>query len=322
MKLEELEIGYDLKEEFNKREELYNKDEKNHIIKFLKYRIYTKDIDCDRADINQISGKVYTHLWLGGKENLLECVDGEILNSFWTTFRKTIELSFEEYYSKTDECYSQEELTLKYEFVLLFGGLRKKEYSICKVTNMNQLKNFFDILNEKEIDNSYIKMFLKSLLYNKNYNDENYKIERFKWILKNILQIEDIIRCVTRFMEGHGKTFYEELLSFSKYYHNIGNISILMKGYNSGRALPTSDYLDLTLESMYYVLGEKSFREYIAKYYLEDYIQEDGKPKKFWEGHSFRQKEATNLSQIFEFLKIVNLNIKERDKKILKELKS
>lgn len=132
MKLEELEIGYDLKEEFNKREELYNKDEKNHIIKFLKYRIYTKDIDCDRADINQISGKVYTHLWLGGKENLLECVDGEILNSFWTTFRKTIELSFEEYYSKTDECYSQEELTLKYEFVLLFGGLRKKDILYVK----------------------------------------------------------------------------------------------------------------------------------------------------------------------------------------------
>lgn len=307
----QLVAGYDLKEEFNQQEEIYKKNEQNAIKRFLRYRCTKKNFDCDRANINQITGIVYRDVWLNGVDDNLMCIEGDTLNSFWTTFKKSIILSFQNYFVKEDKEYASDEIKLKYEFVLVFGGLSRSSYPMYQLDSMYELKKKFNHLSNEQINHSNIEHFLKTLLFHKNYSDDIYKQERFQWIYDHLEQIEEIMIYV------NGKTFYNELHEFAKLYHNIGNMIIQMKGYNCGRALPTLDYLDLTLESFYHVLGEEGFKLYIERYFLEDYVDDFGKPIKFWKEHSFQQKEVEHLSQIYEFLLIVNKNIKNREQKIL-----
>lgn len=297
-------LGLDLKEEFNKNEEIYSVEEKNAIVRFMMYKQSKLNIDCDRADKNQMSGQLYLKLWLNDEQQLKD-IDGDIMNSFWTTWRRVLELCFEEYFIKNRVGISIQEEKLKYQFVLLFGGLRRQFNPICGVTKQNLIYHFQNTANNENID-----VFIQTLLKKKEYSDKAYNEVKYRWIIQNIEMIAEII------IEVAGQDFYNLLEEFALLIHTKGNLIATFKGYNQGRSLVTLDYMDLTLKTIRSVLGENVFKDYVRRFFLEDYIDSDGNIKMFWEGHEFNRKQATNLREIRSFLEIVNQNIIKREKRM------
>lgn len=309
--------GYDLKSDFK---DLPKSRTNNAIVHFMEYRLHNikqkrmnkNIIDCDKADIQQTSGKLYVSLWLEN-DDALKTVDGDLINSFWTIFRNTLELTFKRYYCKSEHEYTTKEIAFKYQFVLLFGGLSQKNYPICNIKEKYKVKEYFKV-NYKYLTFPNLNQYIETLLTNKKASDK-LKEERYQWIIDNIEMIESII------LRINGSRFLGELKRFAALTHNIGNLIIFPKGYNYGRYNKTGDFFDLTLETIYNTLGTTIFKEYANRYFLNIYL-ENGKPKKFWEDHLLNKVKPKNLEHISTCLERINTYIETREDEILEYINS
>ncbi|OUB45804.1 hypothetical protein BK740_10585 [Bacillus thuringiensis serovar argentinensis] len=149
------------------------------------------------------------------------------------------------------------------------------------------------------------------------------KLLRYEWLLseKVFNHYEDINN-------------HPDVMRFATVTHTLGNMTLLPKGFNVGRAIATRDYWDLTLMSLQSFL-DRSFDAFVTDYYMEDFIDDK---LELWEGHcfeyplpnSFNKKEARTLSEIeknsiiqsriFEFMKNVNGKIENRSERLYKAL--
>jgi hypothetical protein len=117
-----------------------------------------------------------------------------------------------------------------------------------------------------------------------------------------------------------------EVKRFATLTHTLGNTTLLPKGYNTGRAIPTKDYWDLTLISLQNFLG-CAFDNFVTDYHMQDFTADS---IEFWEGHSleyplptsFNKKDSRKLksdkkdkivrNRILEFMQKVNDRIEKR----------
>ena len=306
--LEFLPRRYDLKLQLDRENKILSYS-KNPIIKFFIMKRYAQynDIDCDKVDENQVSGVLYNKLW-GINSHNKDLVDGDIMNSFWTTFKVILDLSFEKYYINRES--SPICVPLLREYVLQRYALSKNFKSKFGFT-LEQLKDYYSDEYNKE---ALLFPFIEELK-GKTQKEVDLKAARFDWISKRFHIIRGVI------LDTAGENLVKELEEFARLTHTVGNLIITYKGYNSGRALKTGDYFDLTLESQKVVLGEDGFKSYVKRFFLEDYVDENYKVKPLWEGHSFKNKGIKSLDQAYAFLLNVNKAISNREKRILKILR-
>lgn len=125
-----------------------------------------------------------------------------------------------------------------------------------------------------------------------------------------------------------GEELSEELIEFSELTHTIGNFSVFPYWMNQGRGLSLGDYFDLTLNSLFKFMfsndnesSNKNWVNFINKYLLQPFVNEDYSPKPFWENHfSTNNMYPNNEDEINQFLKNINQSIKERGKFIIKKI--
>lgn len=312
------------------------------IVGFLNYRIYNtlpenkkKKIDCDRGPSAK---SIYEQCnWASGSN--LDFVDPDIINSYWTILRGSIEFSFCKYFSMEDSEYTEDEKALKYQFLLLFGGIGQKSCPACwhKERDKRSRGYSFGKLKEYLDGNPQLYGFDKLGDYSTEFRNRNsvgeYKLdaERYQWVIDNLNNIKTIIDEVTE-----SEHFFCELKEMAKLTHTPGNLMILPKGLNRGKMQSAGDYFDLTLMSMKIILGSELFAGFVERYCLEDYIK-DGEPIAFWSGHSFNNVRLTSkknftedenkllekktiydvyLDRSYSFLVTVNNMIKQRGKRL------
>lgn len=148
--------------------------------------------------------------------------------------------------------------------------------------------------------------------------------------------------------EGSATVFLSELETFAGLTHSIGNFTILPYQINKMRAFSKKDYWDLTLKDVHEFLlginqqdtglkrkiaqlyphlldmdnkqGSAIWDQFIEKYYLQPYVDEDYIPQELWEGHFENGQEPKKIEDFEQFYHNVNLLIIERGKWITKKL--
>lgn len=158
----------------------------------------------------------------------------------------------------------------------------------------------------------------------KSASENKKRLERYDWLLSD--------KVFNHYAEINN---HPEVKRFATLTHTLGNMTLLPKGYNVGRATPTKDYWDLTLISLQDFLGS-SYDNFVTEYYMQDFTADT---IEFWDGHSFEyplpnsfsKQEAHKLSQeekskiayirIVEFMQKVNVKIEKRSKRLFFALK-
>lgn len=131
----------------------------------------------------------------------------------------------------------------------------------------------------------------------------------------------------------------EEFERYAANVHTIGNFITLPHWMNTGRGLGLNDYWDLTMQSLYTFYSETGFNEsdywknYIDKYALHVFVDEDYKPCEFWKNHfenlghpsinkNSKNKESITISELEYYLNNVNSMIEQRGKILFARIES
>ncbi|NLP52034.1 hypothetical protein [Bacillus sp. RO1] len=174
-------------------------------------------------------------------------------------------------------------------------------------------------------DNDIITFCNKRGIDFNNVNNKNKKyLLRYDWLLSE--------RVFNHYTEINN---LPEVKRFATLTHTLGNMTLLPKGYNVGRATPTKDYWDLTLISLQNFLGS-TFDNFVTDYHMQDFTAD---AIEFWEGHSLEyplpdsfdrnnvnklnqaQKDEIVYKRILEFMQKVNVRIEKRSKRLFIALK-
>ncbi|QWC25114.1 hypothetical protein KJK41_22050 (plasmid) [Bacillus haikouensis] len=158
-----------------------------------------------------------------------------------------------------------------------------------------------------------------------NAASENKKrLERYDWLLSD--------KVFSHYADINN---LPEVMRFATLTHSLGNMTLIPKGYNVGRATSTKDYWDLTLLSLRDFLGS-FFDNFVIDYYMQDFT---AGTLEFWEGHSFEyplpnsfdkrdrlklskdEKDKIAHNRILEFMQKVNGRIEKRSKRLYIALK-
>ena len=122
--------------------------------------------------------------------------------------------------------------------------------------------------------------------------------------------------------------FLDDLEKFAKLTNSIGNFIVLPSWMNTGRAGGNiRDYWDLTLRDLrdfFFEIDHEHgvivWNQFIEKYYLQPFVDEDYVPKELWKGHFENGVMPKKIEDFKKFYENVNLLIEERGKKITEEL--
>jgi hypothetical protein len=173
-------------------------------------------------------------------------------------------------------------------------------------------------------DNDIIAFCHKRGIDFKSASENKKRLERYEWLLS-----EKVFNHYA-YINNH-----PEVKRFATLTHSLGNMTLIPRGYNVGRATSTKDYWDLTLLSLRDFFGS-SFDNFVTDYYMQDFTVDT---IEFWEGHSFgyplpnsfSKQEAHKLSKeeknkivhnrIVEFMQKVNVKIEKRSKRLFIALK-
>lgn len=162
--------------------------------------------------------------------------------------------------------------------------------------------------------------------------------ELVKWADKKTDQVSYNLKA---FIKPHYESndeaddFLSKLETFTGLTHSIGNFIVLPKKISSvnlgdlyinnrGKRIH-QDYWDCALIDLHEkILKEKqdstSWNQFIEKYYLQPFVDEDYVPKELWKGHFENGVMPKKIEDFKQFYKNVNLLIEERGKKITEEL--
>jgi len=186
-----------------------------------------------------------------------------------------------------------------------------KDLTVLDFDTMNSFYTTYKsllLLTDKDFWDNDIINFCKNLGINfkKIGSKQQYQL-RYEWLLTD--------NVFNHYKDINNKP---EVKRFATLTHTIGNMTLLPKGYNAGRAKSTKDYWDLTLISLQNFL-ESSFDHFVTEYYMQDFTTDT---ILFWEGHSFKKPEPKSLSkeQIFEVIEKINERIEKRSKRIFNAL--
>lgn len=148
-------------------------------------------------------------------------------------------------------------------------------------------------------------------------NDTVENIEKFHFNTENLHRIKN----------GSTSTcLLNEIEKFAKLTHTIGNFTVMLTWMNQGRGIGNvKDYWDLTLKSfqdffMQFEHGNKIWMEFIEKYYLLPFVDNNYEVKELWDNHFEKPVIPSTIEDFEQFYSNVNLLIEERGKWITKIL--
>lgn len=150
---------------------------------------------------------------------------------------------------------------------------------------------------------------------------------------------------------------FPELKKFLALYHTLGNYCPVPVGFNTARSNGgRHDYWDLTLRKIYdwytqadhsrrdaiiqrellhgkgchlnckkwlenFGIGEDGWNNFITTYFFEDYVDDNGEPKMFWEGHSWEKCQLPEEWKLPKDEAVINAAMAEISGRILKRTK-
>lgn len=227
----------------------------------------------------------------------------DIMNSFWTTYK----------------------FLLQFEYPDIFTPIGKIGSGIPFEKRNNDFREFEKMVSNREkyapqkgfVPQEYIEYYKENFpklkvieremkTRNKKNQDSIFGITWEEFLLDNFDYFDKV----------HNQ---EDLKTFAKRTHTIGNIDIVPKGFNAGRN--NSDYWDWGLQAVKEFLDTISslvWKTYIDVHQLNDYMGSSYVVKPFWENHlDSSDIIPKKRDDIIKFLETVNNNIENRGKKIL-----
>ena len=142
-------------------------------------------------------------------------------------------------------------------------------------------------------------------------------IERFHFNTENLWRIKNGYTSIN---------LLNELDKFARSNHSIGNFTVILSWMNQGRGIGNvRDYWDLTLKNlqeffMQFEHGKITWMEFIEKYYLFPFVDNNYTVSELWDNHFKKTVTPSNIEDLEQFYSNVNLLIEERGKWITKIL--
>lgn len=196
--------------------------------------------------------------------------------------------------------------------------------------------------------NSFSTTFTPLLLVNKNktpFSIENTKTwmtddfggvpniyeELSSWVkndtVKNIEKFHFNTENLQRIKNGNTSTnLLNEIEKFAQSTHSIGNFTVMLSWMNQGRGIGNvKDYWDLTLKNlqdfiMQFEHGKDVWMEFIEKYYLFPFVDNNYTVSELWDNHFDKPVTPSSIEDFEQFYRNINLLIEERGKWITKTL--
>lgn len=217
----------------------------------------------------------------------------DIMNSFWHTYKFLLQFEYPDIFTPIGNIYDKKPLEKRN------GDFKEFKDKPGERDHYAPFKKP-PILHEK-----YIEYYRKNFPKLKIKKDKNLRWDEF--LLDNFDYFDKV----------HNR---EDLKTFAKLTHTIGNIDIVPKGFNVGRN--NYDYWDWGLQTLKESFSPSEWKKYIDNHELNDYVDNyDVIP--FWENHLDPSKIIPeNSEDIIKFLKKVNSNIENRGKNIVKKLEN
>ncbi|WP_010651669.1 hypothetical protein [Oceanobacillus massiliensis] len=148
-------------------------------------------------------------------------------------------------------------------------------------------------------------------------NDTVRNIEKFHFNTENLRRIKNGITSTH---------LLNEIEQFAQSTHSIGNFTVMLSWMNQGRGSGNvKDYWDLTLKNlqdflMQFEHGERIWMEFIGKYYLFPFVDNNYTVSELWDNHFEKSVTPSSIADFEQFYRNVNLLIEERGKWITKIL--
>lgn len=242
----------------------------------------------------------------------------DIMNSFWNTYKCMLQIEYPLIFAPQKEINKSNVLKKDKD---LIKKLRDSKIVMQGRTPFSKYKDG-PTFPQEFVD--YYNNNFPLILENENDDKEKYKYNikldvsiNYKWI--------DFLLCnFDKFPLVHR---HETLNHFAKLTHTIGNITVVPKGFNTGRN--AGDYWDYGMKYLYEFLNpisDNTWKSFIDKYELHEYVYDEIPHSKahpiipFWEGHLDPNAYATpqDIKQIEKFLSEVIPKIEKRGKKLIK----
>lgn len=217
----------------------------------------------------------------------------DIMNSFWYTYKYMLQVKYPLYFP------------------------HKKNLNPTILTNSNEKEEVqnLPIPTLGSISDEY-------MTYYKTYFSDTLNLQPNK--NKELTWLDFLINNFNVFPLVH---HHEELNTFAKLTHTIGNIMVVPKGFNRGRG--AFDYWDYAMIYLYDFLYSKNttiWKDFLKEYELQSYVEkypDNLTVKPFWSNH-FKKNAPfypKDIQDIETFLKTVNTNIEKRGLNILQRYK-
>lgn len=214
----------------------------------------------------------------------------DIMNSFWTTYKILLQIEYPKFF-RPDE---------------IIGENKKNFLNEVSTSNLSKVSIKFPPYNSRKtmiISDEYFTYF------------DKYEFE----INQGDTWIDFLLKNFKRFDKVHENL---ELKKFAKRTHTIGNITVVPKGFNTGRQ--ANDYWDFGLQSLQdFLTSFDSWDNYVETYCMQPFLTEENKPVSLWKGHLEEQSAKLPQDEVIinMFLSNVNRSIEARGILIMSNLR-